>query len=177
MMRSRSRMITICAVMTAVGLILGYLESFIVIPVRIPGIRLGLANTVTLITLFICGPVGAALVQLLRIVLSAILFGSPVSLVYSACGAVLSFAAMLFLKRFDFSIYGVSAGGAVCHNMGQIFAAVLMTGNAYVLYYLPVLCIVGIVTGIVTGALAAAVRQRLSYLINKGSNSESEGSI
>ncbi len=160
-MRSRSKLIGICAIMTAVGLIIGYLESFLVIPISVPGIRLGLANTVTLICLYLCGPVYAAIVLALRIILSSLLFSGPVAFIYSLCGALLSYIGMLVLKRFDFSVYGVSAGGAVLHNAGQIAAAYVLIGNVYVFDYLPVLAIAGVTAGLVTGMVSDIIIKRI----------------
>ena len=79
MMQSRSKQITVCALLAAIGLILGYIESFIVIPVRIPGIRIGLANLVTVTLLFLMGPSYAFIVLILRVMMSALLFGSGIS--------------------------------------------------------------------------------------------------
>ena len=165
MMQSRSRMITICAIMTAIGLILGYLESFIVIPIRVPGIRLGLANIVTVITMYLCGPMYALAVQLIRIMLSAILFGSPVTFLYGSCGSILAFAVMVILRRYDFSVFGVSVGGAVFHNTGQIIAAFFMTMNPYVFYYLPALALAGTVAGLIVGSLSRVLLKRLGHMM------------
>ncbi len=173
MMPSRSRDITLCAVLTAVGLILGYIETFIVIPLNIPGIRIGLANISTLITLYLCGPIYAVSVHLLRIFVSSVLFGSTASLIYSICGGMVAFIGMAVLKRFDFSIYGVSAGGAVLHNIGQTAVASVIIGNIYVFSYLPVLAITGCVFGLATGAVSNILISRLKHIINF----ESEGSI
>ena len=157
--------------MTACGLILGYLESFIVLPVGVPGIRIGLANIATLLTLYICNPVYAAIVQFMRITLSAVLFANSMSFAYSLCGAVLSFLAMIILKRFGFSIYGVSAGGAVCHNLGQIVVAAFLAGSYHILYYLPILAISGTIFGLITGGVTGIVKGRLINL----TGTESEG--
>ena len=167
-MQSRSRMITVCSIMTAIGLILGYIESFIVIPIRIPGIRLGLANIVTVLTLYLCGPMYALAVQLIRITLSALLFGSPITFLYGLCGSILAFAAMVILKRYDFSIIGVSVGGAVFHNTGQIVAAYFMIMNPYVFYYIPALSIAAVAAGLIVGALSKGLLNRLDHY-GKGS--------
>ena len=172
-MRSRSRNITVCAVMTTVGLILGYIETFIVIPVNIPGIRVGLANISTLITLYMCGPVYALSVHLLRILMSSVLFGSGATLIYSMCGGIFAFGAMMVLKRFDFGIYGVSVGGAVFHNLGQTAVATVLMGNPYVFAYMPALATAGCVFGLVTGALSNTIIKRLYHF----TVSEREGSI
>lgn len=167
MMQSRSSRICICALFCAVGIILGYIESFIVLPVRIPGIRIGLANMVTLTLLYLMGPFHALIVLLLRVIMSAILFGSGISFVYSLCGALISYAGMLLLKKGGFSMPGVSAAGAVLHNAGQILAAYVLIGNVYVFSYLPILTLAGVIFGLFTGLLAAVVTVRLNNIINK----------
>ncbi len=164
-MPSRSRNITVCAVMTAAGLIIGYIESLMVIPVNLPGIRIGLANISTLITLYLCGPVYALSVHLLRILMSSVLFGTGVTLMYSLCGGIFAFTAMIVLKRFDFGIYGVSVGGAVFHNLAQIGVAALLIGNQYVFAYIPALTIAGCIFGVLTGILSNIIINRLKKIL------------
>ena len=164
-MPSRSKNITVCAVMTAVGLILGYIETFIVIPVSIPGIRIGLANISTLMTLYLCGPIYALSVHILRIFMASVLFGSGATLIYSMCGGICAFTAMAVLKKLDFGIYGVSAGGATA-------VAAFIMGNISVFAYMSVLAIAGCVFGVVTGAVSNILISRLKHIINF----ESEGS-
>ena len=173
MMPSQSRNITLCAVMTSAGLILGYIESFIVIPAGVPGIRIGLANISTLITLYLCGPVYGLLVQILRILISSVLFGNGATLLYSMCGGILAFTVMAVLKRFDFGIWGVSVAGEVSHNLGQTVVAAVLMGNMYVFGYMPVLAIAGCVFGFVTGAVSNIIISRLKHFIGN----EREGSI
>ena len=165
MMQSRSRRLCICAIFTAAGIILGYIESFIVIPVRIPGIRLGLANVVTLLLLYMMGPLYSFAVLLVRIIMSAFLFGSGISFVYSLCGALLSFAVMLILWKTGFSVQSCSTGGAVFHNIGQILAAYVLIGNEYVFSYIPFLTLAGVVFGIITGVLSHILIGRLKRII------------
>ena len=165
MMQSRSSKICTCALFCAIGIILGYIESFIVIPVRIPGIRIGLANLVTVTLLFLLGPSYAFAVLILRVMMSAVLFGSGISFIYSLCGAILSFAGMAILKRAGFSVISASASGAVLHNIGQILAAYSLIGNVYVFSYLPVLIAAGVVFGLFTGSLAWILTARLGRII------------
>lgn len=164
-MQSRSSKICICALFCAIGIILGYIESFIVIPVRIPGIRIGLANLVTVTLLFLMGPSYAFIVLILRVMMSALLFGSGISFIYSLCGALLSYAGMALLKRAGFSVISVSASGAVLHNVGQILAAYVLIGNVYVFSYLPVLSAAGVAFGLFTGSLAWVLTVRLEKYI------------
>lgn len=166
MMRSRSNKITGAAVLTAVGLILGYLETFIVLPVGVPGIRIGLANITTLIALYLAGPLYGACVAAVRVALSAVLFGSPVSFIYSISGAILAFAGMCFLKKLDFSIYGVSVIGAVLHNLAQIIVAYFMVGSGYMFFYTPVLVLAGVAAGIIVGYISNVLLKRMPGLHN-----------
>lgn len=151
-----------CAALAATGMLVSYLESFIVLPVNIPGIRLGLANIATLMALYMMGPVYALYVLITRVLLSAILFGSATSFIYSLAGAVISYAAMLVIKRYDFSIYSVSATGAVFHNVSQIFAAYILVENGYVFMYMPALILAGVLAGLLTGYLSVTVLNRLN---------------
>ena len=167
MMRYLSKTVTTCAVFTAIGLILGYIESFIVIPVRIPGIRIGLANTVTLIMMYLLGPLPTVFVLLARITLSALLFGSPVSFIYSLAGALAAFGGMLLFKKLGFSVYGVSVFGAVLHNTAQVVTAWFFVGSTYVFYYIFMLIPAGIICGLAVGAISAVLIGRLGGIIHK----------
>ena len=161
MTRSPGKHITTCAVLTAAGLILGYLETFIVMPFGIPGIRIGLANIVSLVALYLAGPVSACAVAFLRVSLSAILFGSPVSFAYSIAGAAASVTGMYLLLKLGFSIWGVSVSGAILHNTAQICVAFFLVGSRYVFVYLPALWLAGIITGLLVGFLSDKLIRRL----------------
>ncbi len=151
-----------CAALTAAGLILGYLESFIVLPVHIPGVRIGLANIVSLMAFYIAGPVYAVTVTCLRVILSAVLFGSPVSFIYSISGAVMALLGMYVFSKAGFSIYGVSVACAVLHNTAQICVAFILVGSGYVFYYLAPLCGVAVITGLIVGFLSDVLINRLA---------------
>ena len=163
-MRSRSRNITICAAYTALGLVLGYIESFIVFPIHVPGIRIGLANIITVLCLYTLGFSYTAIVLVIRVSLSALLFGSPVSFVYSLTGAIIALLGMYSLKRMDFSVYGVSFLGAVLHNISQTIVAYFMVSSVYIFTYLPVLIIWGSFAGLLTGFIANVMIKRISRL-------------
>lgn len=171
-MRSRSRNISICAVLASVGIIVSYIETFIVIPVRVPGLRLGLANIATVIGLYLLGPFYALMISMIRVILSAILFGSATSFIYSISGAMISLIAMTVIKHYSFSIFSVSATGAVFHNIAQIIAACFLVSNSYVLMYLPPLMLAGVISGLLIGYLSDILTGRLK---NFNMFSESEG--
>ncbi len=161
MTRSPGKHIALCALFTALGLILGYMESFIVLPIRVPGIRIGLSNIITVITLFLYGPYVTAAVLFSRVILSALLFGSGSSFIYSICGALTSFAVMLVFKHFDFSVYGVSVSGAAAHNIAQTVVAYIFVGSSYVFTYIFALIPAGICAGLIVGMLSKVIIARL----------------
>lgn len=144
--------------LAAIALIFGYVEAVVPLPVAVPGIKLGLGNIVVLFTLAGFGVVPGACVALVKVVVSALLFGSPYVALYSAAGAALSFAAMwAALHCRALSIVGVSMVGGVTHMLGQL-AVVAFTFSPYVsLLYLPVLVVAGLVTGLLTGYVCRLV--------------------
>lgn len=149
--------------LTALALILSYLESLLPIPLGVPGIKLGLPNLVVLFALYRLSPRAAAAISLLRVLLVSILFGSVLTLAYSAAGAVLSFLTMWALKRSGrFGCTGVSVAGALAHNAGQILAAAVLLETGQLAWYLPVLCVSGTVAGVCIGLLGAALLRRIS---------------
>lgn len=161
-MDSRIRRTAESGVFLAAAMVLSYLETFIPAPFGIPGIKPGLANSVVLILLMRRGVADAATVSLLRVFLSALLFGNAFSLAYSLAGAVLSLAVMALLLKLDvFNTVGVSISGAVSHNAGQIAVAVIVLASKGILYYLPVLVISGILAGILVGILVSIVYKRI----------------
>lgn len=153
------------AVLTSVAMILSYVESLIPAFVAIPGVKVGLANTVTVFALYMLGAKYAIAISLVRVLLSGLLFGNPLSIIYSLCGALLSFLGMLLLKKVGrFSPVGVSVGGGVLHNLGQILAAALVMKTAAVFAYLPILAVSGTMAGVVIGIASGLLIMRLKKL-------------
>ena len=144
--------------LAAVALIFGYVEALFPLPLPVPGIKLGLGNIVVLFTLAGFGWRAGLAIALVKVVVSALLFGNPMVLMYSAGGAALSFAAMWAALHWSrLSIVGVSMVGGVFHMVGQL-AVVAFTFSPYVaLVYLPVLMISGLVTGLLTGYVCRLV--------------------
>lgn len=160
----KSRRIALLGISVALAMILSYLESLVPLSFAVPGIKMGLANLVILFLLYRQGLLDACIVSLIRVVLSSLLFGNAMSLIYSLAGAVLSLAVMTLLKKWDrFSCVGVSVAGGIFHNIGQILAAVLLLETTQIAYYLPVLLISGIVTGTVIGLVAAILIRRIPW--------------
>lgn len=149
-------------VLLSLSLILSYVESLFPFGFGIPGVKLGLANLVTMIALFCLGARQATLLSVLRVVLSGILFGNVFAIVYSLSGAAFSLIIMILLKGTKkFSVLGVSIAGGVTHNIGQIILATFLMENKAFFYYIPVLLIVGTVTGMLIGIGSNEVMKRL----------------
>lgn len=147
---------------TALGLILGWLESLLPVFPFAPGVKIGLANIITLLVLFRFSWKEAASVNILRIGLSSILFGNISVFLYSLSGTVLSLVIMGLLKKTDkFSVVGVSVSGGVMHNIGQILMAALLMENRIILYYIPILVVSGVVAGVLTGLTGAVLHKHL----------------
>lgn len=152
----RTRKLTILALFATLALAIYFVESLLPPAVPIPGIKLGLANIITLLVLHLYTARDAAAVLLARVLLSALLFGQAMSLFYSLWGGLLCLIAMtlscrLLHRRFPEL---TSILGGIFHNIGQLLAAWLITAVPGVLVYLPYLLISGAVTGLFTGLCA-----------------------
>lgn len=158
--------ITTLALFTTIALTIFLLESMIPPLVAIPGIKLGLANIVTLIVIVLFGWKDALLVLLMRIILGSIFAGQMMSMIYSLAGGLLCLLVMCILYRiFDKKLlWFISIMGAIAHNAGQLIAAALVLSSGYVFYYAPYLILSGIITGFFTGLAAMYVYPYLSFL-------------
>lgn len=142
-------------VFVALAMIFSYIEVLIPFNFGIPGVKLGVANIVTVTSLYMFSTGEAFGISMIRILLMGLLFGNGLSLVYSLAGGLLSFVVMWIGKKTKwFSIMGVSIAGGVSHNVGQIAAAMLVLQNAAIVSYLPVLLVAGVITGYLIGVLA-----------------------
>lgn len=158
------RKITYIGSLAATAMIFSYVEALIPFNFGIPGLKLGLANIVTLAALYKFGAGEALLISLIRIFLTGLIFGSGASIIYSLCGGVLSFLIMLLLVKIKaFSIVSVSAAGAVFHNIGQLSAACFVLKSTAVLSLLPILTVCGILTGVMTGIAGERALRLLSH--------------
>ncbi len=155
--------ITLSALLCAVALMLSYIESLIPAFLPIPGIKLGLANIVSVFLLYKCGFKYAFTVSLLRVTLSVLLFGNLLTLAYSLAGALLSLLVMFIIQRTGlFSEVGVSIVGGICHNAAQIAVASILMSTSQIIYYLPALVISGTVTGAVIGIGGALLIKKIN---------------
>ena len=165
-MKLTTKQLTLCALLTAMALALSYLENLfpLALAIPIPGVKLGLANVVTLFALFALGPGEALLILLARCFLGSLFAGNVHALLFSLLGGLCAMGTMILLaRRRGLSVYGVSVGGAAAHNCGQIAAAALNLGSGAPLYYLPVLLAVSLLTGGLTGLAAACLFRGLRH--------------
>lgn len=153
----------------AFALILSYVEAILPLQTGIPGMKLGLANLVVVLCLYLFHWREAFLLSIMKAVLSGFLFGSLSMIIYSVAGAILSAFVMIILKNTGwFHIPVVSAAGGVAHNLGQLLAAVFVVETYGVFYYMPVLIVTGLITGMIIGAVAALVLPHIQNMIRKG---------
>ena len=152
--QTRNRRIAMAALLAALALIFSYVEAMIPSPVAIPGVKLGVANLVILIALYQLDFKYAFAINLVRIVMSGLLFSGVFGILYSLAGGMLSLVVMWLLKKTNlFSIVGVSMAGGVAHNIGQILVASAVVSDLRMFAYLPVLMFSGIISGVLIGFL------------------------
>lgn len=165
--RISTKKIALCGVLTALAMIFSYIESVIPIPIPVPGIKLGVANIAVITILYVLGVKEAIVINLLRIALTALLFGNVNSFLFSISGAVLSLTIMIIMKKLDFfSCIGVSVCGGVMHNVGQIIAAVFIMGSEAIVLYLHVLIVSGVFTGVVIGVVSGIVAKHVKKVVS-----------
>lgn len=159
----KTKRLALMAMAIALAMILSYVESQIPAFVAIPGIKMGLPNILVVFVLYKLGWKDALIISLVRVFLVSLLFGSVLSLAYSAAGAVLSFIGMLLMKKSGlFSTVAVSVAGGVLHNAAQIGVACLVMETNLIAYYLPFLVLSGTLAGIVIGLVSALMVKRVN---------------
>ena len=168
-MNSKAKRIAVCGLLTALALVLSLVERMFPLSaaVPVPGIKLGLANVVTLFAMTRLGKRDAFAVLLVRVVLASVFMGSVTSFLFALFGGVLALAVMALLLPFEgrwLSIPGISAAGAAAHNIGQIGAAMLVLRSVYVAAYLPLLLVSALVMGLVTGLTCRATLEHLEKI-------------
>jgi heptaprenyl diphosphate synthase len=166
MRNSDAKRVALCGLLTALMLVLGLVERQFPLTTAIPGIKLGLANSVLLYAIYMLGVKETLILMLLKALMSWVIYTNLNAMLYSLAGGVLSVASMLLLYRVKgISAIGVSAVSAVFFNVGQIMMAVLMLRTPGLLFtYLPVLMVSGVITGVLTGVVAQMVMQHLRVL-------------
>lgn len=152
------------ALLSAIALTIFMVEAQIPALVPIPGVKLGLANIVTVFTVFALGAKEGTAVLFVRIFLGAVFAGNFSTILYSAAGGFCAIAVTILLRKLltKKQLWVAGCLGAVAHSIGQMAMAVLLTETPGLLVYLPVMVAVSIVTGLFTGLCA-------QFLINRGS--------
>lgn len=154
----------------SVAAVMSYVESLIPLRLPAPGMKLGLANIVTVWVLYSMGIKPAAIISALRVLLVGFLFGNLYSILFSFAGAAASMGVMYAVKKIKhFSVIGVSIAGGVTHNLAQTVVAMLVLENARIAYYLPALIIGGVAAGIAIGVLGGILYKKIKILPAKGS--------
>lgn len=160
MKKSSVNEVTLCGILISMALVLSYIERFFPLQlfIPLPGIKLGLANIVTLMALFFLGEKSAFTILILRCILGAVFGGGISGLFFSVIGGILAMVVMCIFKRCKrLSIYGISILGAAAHNIGQILVAIFLMESVFITGYLPYLLVVSVFTGLATGSVCAGV--------------------
>ncbi|GFK23331.1 Gx transporter family protein [Tetragenococcus halophilus] len=165
---SHLRKIIFISLLIAQGVVLGLIENMIPYPFAFaPGAKIGLANLITIISLFTMSKKDSFLLVCLRLILTTLLGGTLSTFLYSMSGAMLSYFGMLLVKKIGpkyVSIIGISATGGFMHNVGQLLTASFIAQTWSVLLYLPILSFLGILSGIAIGIAANYLLRRVDTL-------------
>ncbi len=151
------------AVLTAVALTVFIIEAQIPLAAPVPGMKLGLANIVTVYAMFRLGPRDTLLILAARILLGSMFAGGFSAMLYSLAGGLMCYLVMLLLRKCltEKQIWVASVAGAMSHCVGQILVAVLMAGTWRIAFYLPILLAAAIPAGAFTGLCAQFLNQKL----------------
>ncbi len=163
---AKTRKLALMAMLTAVSLIVFVIEAQIPAPVPIPGVKLGLANIITLVAIVILGRKEAGAILFVRIVMASVFAGGVSGFMFSLAGGALAYALMcLTVKLFpEKMLWCASILGAIAHNIGQLAVSVWITGTVSILVYAPALIASGIITGAFTGFGAVYLVRALNKL-------------
>lgn len=155
--------ITLSALLCAIALTIFMVEARIPTLIPVPGVKLGLANIVTVFAVFALGPGYAAWILAGRVFLGALFSGNFATIFYSAAGGFCAIGVTIFLRRLltRQQIWVAGCLGAIAHSIGQMAIAVLLSGTVSILIYLPVLILCSVITGLFTGLCA-------QLLVNRG---------
>ena len=152
-----------CGLLTAMMLVLGFIESLLPVAAGVPGIKLGLSNGVLLFALYMLDAPTAFVLMQLKVLLSGLLFGGVSAMMYALAGGVCSMLGMILLKKLKFNMVG-----AVLHNLGQVLLAMLILETDQLIYYMAILLLVGLACGAVTGIAARATISHMKKLRGRG---------
>ena len=158
-----TRRLTTLALLSAIALTIFMSEAQIPAPVPLPGVKMGLANIVTVFAVFALGAKDAVLVLIVRIFLGAVFAGNFSSILYSAAGGACAMIVTILLRKIltKKQLWVAGCLGAVAHSIGQMAMAVFVTGTPSIAVYLPAMIAISIITGLFTGLCA-------QFLVNRG---------
>lgn len=158
----KNKRIAYLGMLIGLAFIFSYIETLIPFTFAVPGIKLGLANIVVMVGLYLLGEKDAFFLSLVRIVLVGFTFGNLSTMLYSLGGGLLSYLIMVIAKKTRaFSMKGVSILGGVFHNAGQIMVAMVVLETKQLIYYLPPLMVAGTITGYFVGLLGTMITERI----------------
>jgi len=163
---TKTKRMVLLSMLVAIALVIYLIEGQI--PVLFPGIKLGLANSISLVALILLGWREAFLIMILRTLLGSIFGGGMPAFIFSLAGGVLSNIVMVLLYKYlrkYISIPTISVCGAVFHNIGQLLVAGFIINDLRIYVYLPVLLIAAIVTGYFIGILSSILKSRLEKIL------------
>ena len=167
----KTKKLTTLALLSAIALTIFMVEAQIPALVPIPGVKLGLANIVTVFTVFVLGPKEGVAVLTVRVFLGAVFSGNFSTIFYSAAGGACAIGVTILLRKVltKKQLWVAGCLGAVAHSLGQMAVAIVLTGTPGLVVYLPVMIASGIVTGLFTGLCAQLLvgRETLWKIISK----------
>ncbi len=163
--RDMTRRTAYSGLLLATMLVLGYVESLLPAVAGVPGVKLGLSNSVLIFAVYMLNLPTAWVLMVLKVLLSGLLFGGASTIMYAMAGGVLSMGFMSVLSRFK-SVHSITVSmvGGVMHNVGQVAVAMLMFHTQQLLYYMAILIFVGMACGALTGVCASSVMKHLKSI-------------
>jgi len=158
-----ARKLTRMAMLTAIALTIFMIEAQIPPLVPIPGVKLGLANIVTVFAVYALGPGEAAAILFGRIFLGAVFAGNFSTILYSGAGGLCAILVTIGLRRIVkiHQLWVAGALSAIGHSIGQMAMAIAITATPGLAVYLPIMVVCSVVTGVFTGLCA-------QFLLNRG---------
>ena len=159
----KTKKLVLLGLLSAIALTIFMLEAQLPPVLSLPGVKIGLANIVTVFTVFLLGPKEGIAVLTVRVFLGAVFAGNFSTIFYSGAGGACAIVVTILLKKVLKlnQLFVAGALGAVAHSIGQMMMAVAVTGTPTVLIYLPVMIAISVVTGLFTGLCA-------QFLVNRG---------
>lgn len=163
--RDVTRRTAYSGLLLATMLVLGYVESLLPAVAGVPGVKLGLSNSVLIFAVYMLNLPTAWVLMVLKVLLSGLLFGGVNTIMYAMAGGVLSMGCMSILSRFK-SVHPITVSmvGGVMHNVGQVAVAMLLFHTQQLLYYMAILVFVGMACGALTGVCASSVMKHLKAI-------------